>query len=225
MTEPPAAEPLDLPLDPEYAAISSSAVLGLIFSVLGVAAFVAEPLLVLPAAGFVLSLLGYGRVVRSEGAVTGRRLALAGIVLGGGLVLGAGGWHGYQAWSEMRVLDRLRERALALTDDLIAGRYDAVFARLPDDFRAQPGVSQEDFRRVMAPMFEGGGELEERALLALRPVPTERGTVVAPAEIRVKYATRALKVTVVYEFDGEDWRLLGVEATPTFGSLIGEPGA
>ncbi len=219
-TVPPTDTGLDRATDPEYAAVSPVAVFGLIISVLGISAFVAVPLLAAPVVGVILSAVARVRVRRSAGVLTGRWLATAGLVLGVAFTGTATGWHIYRHVSERLELEALAERTEEITDLLLEGRYGEVYALLPEDFRARPGVSERGFAAAMRQMFEGGGELVERKLLALRIAEGERGELLAPAEVQVRFERRILAVRFGFTRAGGEWTLLGVRAEPTFASRM-----
>jgi len=230
---------LDRATDPEYAAVSSAAAVGLVIAVLGVwplllisnnwveppssvpdlgvslAIFAAAPL-----AGLVIGLLAYRQIRRSHGVLTGRRLALAGVAVGAALSLLWSGWLVYKWKENDRILRELEAAAYRITDDLIRGRYDDVYQRLPEEFRRrQPGGSRL-FRARMAQLFEDAGAVTGRRLMSLRLVPTEQGAYVAPAEMRVDLERRILQITLTLGLETEGkWELVGFGGGPTFESM------
>ena len=240
MTQTPKETQLDRATDPEYAAVSSAAAVGLVIAVLGVwplllisndwveppssvpdlvvslAIFAATPLV-----GLVIGLLAYRQIRRSHGVLTGTRLALAGIAVGAALALVWSGWLVYKWKENDRILRKLETTVYRITDELIAGRYDDVYQRLPEERRKrQPGESRL-FRSRMKQLFEGAGAVTDRRLMSLRLVPTEQGAYVAPAEMRIDLERRILQFSLTLGLEpGGKWALVGFGGGPTFESMM-----
>jgi len=224
MTELPKDGDLDRATDPEYAAVSTMAVIGLVAGVLGLAAVLAAPLVALPLAGFILSVMARRKIRRSEGVLTGLGITTAGILLGAAVTLAASAYHGYTSYGQHRILSDLEGRAYAVTDDLLAGRYDKVYERMPEDFRRQQAAGAQEFRSRFLPLFEGAGDFVQRSLMNLQRVPTDKGEVVAPAEVRVDFQRRSLDLTVWFRQKPQgDWELVGVGGQETFESQVKFP--
>ncbi len=230
---------LDQALDPEYTAISPLAVLGLIISLFGLWAPAAmatgwleappDPTdliiklavaLAAPMAGLLTSSVALVKVRRSEGVLAGEGLAKAGILTGGTV----GGLSAvFLAVLYVGVQDRLgdlRDRAYAVTDELLADDYEAVFDRMPPQVQALVGGRPAVLRRYVSPAFEGAGPLQKRELLALRLYEDEeRGVMVAPTEVRIEMARRILRLRLRFEEmpDGT-WGLVGLRPEETFES-------
>lgn len=210
---------LDRATDPQYAAVSPRAVLGLLLSAAGASALLAWPLVAVPLAGAIVSLWAYIRIRRSEGVLTGKGLALAGAILGGALALLAGGYHGARHLQERWTLQDLHARAFDVTDLLAKGRYGDVYARLAEARRAE--VKPEVFASYCRGHFEGAGPLVKRDLMALRTLEDPQGETFAPAEMQVELERRILRVTVIFgHTSGGTWNLLGVQAEQTFESFM-----
>lgn len=210
---------LDRATDPQYAAVSPRAVLGLLLSAAGLSAPAAWPLVAVPLAGAVLSAWAYRRIRRSEGVLTGKGLALAGLILGLALAVLGGGYHGVRLLRERWTLADLRARALDVTDRLVAGRYDDVYALLPAERQAQ--VTPAAFAAYCRGHFEDAGPLVKRDLMALRIIEGPNGRPFAPAEVQVGLQRRILRVAVIFEqTPAGTWDLLGIQAEPTFESFM-----
>jgi hypothetical protein len=210
---------LDRATDPQYAAVSPRAVLGLLLSAAGVSAPAAWPLVAVPIAGAIVSAWAWRRIRRSEGVLTGKGLALAGLILGIALAVVGGGYHGARLLQERRTLQDLRGRALEVTDRLLEGRYGDVYARLPG--ARQADVTPAAFAAYCRARFEGAGGLLKRDLMALRIVEGPSGRPFAPAEVQVDLQRRILRVAVIFEqTPGGTWDLLGIQAEPTFESFM-----
>ena len=231
---------LDRATDPEYAAVSSAAAIGLVIAVLGV-----WPLLLIsndwveppssvpdlvvslvifaatPLVGLIIGLLAYRQIRRSHGVLTGTRLALAGVALGATLALVWSSWLVYKWRENDRILRKLETTAYRITDELIAGRYDDVYQKLPEERRKrQPGESRL-FRSRMEQLFGGAGAVTDRRLISLRLVPTEQGTYVAPAEMRIDLERRILQFSLTLGLEpGGKWALVGFGGGPTFESMM-----
>jgi hypothetical protein len=240
MTQTPKETQLDRATDPEYAAVSSAAAVGLVIAVLGVwplllisndwveppssvpdlvvslAIFAATPLV-----GLVIGLLAYRQIRRSHGVLMGTRLALAGVAVGTALALVWSGWLVYQWRQNDRILHELESTAYRITDELIAGRYEDVYDRLPAEFRKQQPGGSRLFRARMAQLFEGAGAVTERRLMSLRLVLTEQDAYIAPAEMRIDLERRILQITLPLGLSLEGkWELVGFGGGPTFESMI-----
>ncbi len=219
MAEPITNDQLDRATDPEYAAVCPLAVVALIVAALGGAAFLAPTLVAVPLAATVMGLAAVRKIQKSQGVLTGRKLALAAIVVGIVMVAAGGGWHLIEWLNEQRTLDDLKTQAAETIDDIVAGRHEAVFEKLPDD-SPQRKAGPEAFRNALSGLFEGGGNLVRRDLMSLQILPTERGVLVAPADMRVTLEARILQVTVWFRMDEDGgWRLVGVGGQETLESI------
>ena len=210
---------LDRALDPDYAAISTLAVLGLASSVLGMLSFVALSLTVLPAIGLALGLLALRKIRRSEGILTGRGIAMAASVLGALVLVGSSGYH-LQGWlSEHRVLEDLSNRSYEITDDILAGRYEKVYNMIPEEFRRRHGRGPEAFRAQVAPALTGAGSVLRRTLMSLEIVPTTDGAIVAPAKMRIELERRYVELQIAFmKSPAGTWDLVGAGAGETLES-------
>ena len=212
---------LDRAMDPDYAAISTQAVLGLVFSLLGALAILIPPLVVLPLLGLVLGLVALRKIRRSEGVLAGRGIAVAASILGGLALVGSTSYHLHAWLSGRRVLEDLSNRSIEITDDLTAGRYDKVYNMLPEEFRRQQGRGPEEFRASVAPALKDAGSVVRRFLLSLEFVPMEDGTVLAPARVRVELERRYVEVKLIFmESPRGTWDLVGVGAGETMDSAF-----
>lgn len=216
--EPVSEAELDRATDPEYAAVSTAAVVGVIFGVLGFSAFVAAPFVGLSVLGAVLGIAALRKIRRSRGVLVGRKLAIAAISLGAATAALGGGYHA-AVWLDARqTLQDLERRALDVTDALVAGRYDDVFAQLPEDFRRRE-KGPEEFRRRFVPLFEGAGKLVGHKLLSLQILATEKGETVAPADVRVELEQRVLELNLWFRLDDDGaWHLVGIGGQETLES-------
>jgi hypothetical protein len=210
---------LDRAMDPEYAAISTTAVLGLIFSALGVLAIIVPPMAALSALGLVLGFTALRKIRRSEGSLTGRGIALAAFAAGAIVLVGSTAYQ-LQTWlSQRRTLEGLSARSYEITDDVLAGRYEKVYNLIPEDFRRQQGAGPQDFRGSLAPALAGAGSVVRRTLMSLEIIRTDDGAIVAPARMFVELEQRYLELQIVFkESPGGGWDLIGVGAGETFES-------
>jgi hypothetical protein len=215
----PPDSPLDRAMDSEYAAISTLAVLGLVFAVLGALSLVALPLMVLPALGLVLGLLAIRKIRRSEGILTGRGIALAASVLGALALAGSAAWH-LQGWlSEQRAYEELSNLSYEITDDILAGRYEKVYNMIPEEFRRRQGRGPEDFRSHIAPLLADAGSVVRRTLMSLEIVTADDNAIVAPAKMRVELQRRYLEFQIVFKkSEAGAWELIGIGAGETMDS-------
>jgi len=217
---------LDRATDPEYAAVSVTAVSGLILSALGAVAVVlsAAFLVVVPLAGLVTSAIALHQVRRAKGVLTGRWLAIGGMVLGAALALVSGGrsllaWH-----QEKTTLQELRNGALEAVDALAAGDYEKLLARMPPEMRAHRENILAELHQRFDPLFADAGRLVDRKLLSVEIRQTESGEVVAPARVRADLERRILEVTTFWAkarrpAPGEPtWQMVGGFGEETFES-------
>ena len=234
---------LDRATDPEYAAVSPLAVIGLLVGIVGAGVYaalliwnfassdtiwvwqVAAPVGAIPIVGLVLSLLAHNRIRRSQGVLAGRGVAMAGIILGAAMTVIFWAVEVYGWRQERQVEAMLATRASQIVDDMAAERYDAVYAMIPEDFRNRQAAGAEEFRRQFLPLFEGGGDLARQDLLSLQVARTTEGEAVAAAEFRVDLRSRSLDIGVWFRRPpGGTWELAGVSGTETFESQIKHPG-
>jgi hypothetical protein len=219
MTEPPIDEAdLDRATDREYAAVSVPAVLGVVFAALGVVAFLAAPLVSVPILAAVLSAVALRRIRRSRGVLTGRRLALAGLALGLGLTLLAGGYHAWTWYGEYQTLETLKRRTHEVGDDLVARNYGTVFDRMPDG-SPQRERGLDAFRAHLTRLFAGAGDPVGRSLRSLQILRTDRGEAIAAAELRLDLTQRTLEFQLWFRPDEEGrWQFIGVGGRETLES-------
>ena len=213
---------LDRAIDPQYASISTMAVLGLLFSLAGLAGFFVIPLVALAAIGLVMSLAAARQIRRSAGVLTGRRLAMAGIAVGAVVAAGAASWHTYEWWTIRQVLTALEARSYEVVDDIIAGRYEKVYSEMPEEFRARQAVGPKEFGDRLGPVFKGAGKILGRTVLSLPPpIPMTEGGSLVRAQVRVELDRRLLDVAVIwYQPAGAArWDLVGVGGGETMESM------
>ena len=215
---------LDRATDAEYAAISTSAVLGLILSLAGAAAMLVVPLIALPVLGLILGIVAARKIRRSQGVIAGRPIAIAAIAIGAILTVAAAALH-TSAWlHEREVLTGLETRAYAVVDDCLAERYQKVYEMMPEEFRKRQAAGPNQFRARLAPLLRDAGAVVNRSLMALQIVQNSDGTVIAPAEMRVELERRYLDMTIWFkETPDGNWDLVGVAAQETFDSLTKFP--
>jgi hypothetical protein len=229
--------PLDRAADAEYAAVSTAAIVGLILAVAGVAAFWAPSLMTawpvtcaftaVPLVGAVLSAAALRRIRRSQGVLTGGRIAAAGIVVGAAGTLGAAAFHVLTYVDDQHTLTLLESRSMEVIDELAAGRYEQVYETVPPEFRsyaaASAAPSAEMFRSHLEPLFKGAGAPVSCTLLTLRIIPEDDHRI-APAEWHVELEHRALNVTVGFLLAPSGrWELVGVGGEETLASQLKSP--
>ena len=219
MAEPVSDDRFDRATDPEYAAVCPTAVVALIVGVLGGTAFLVAPLVAVPVVAIVLGLAARRKIRQSQGVLVGRKLALAGIVLGIATSALGGGYHLRIYLGEQWTLEDLKAQAFEIIDDILADRYEKVFKRLPDD-SLQRRMGLERFRKTVSGLFEGAGNLIRRDLMSLQKLPTEQGGLAAPADLRVTLEHRILEVSLWFRQDeGGQWQFVGVGGQETFESI------
>ncbi|MBM4019442.1 MAG: hypothetical protein FJ288_14160 [Planctomycetes bacterium] len=202
---------LDRATDPEYAAISTKAVMAAAFSVVGAAAFLAAPFIMMPVVGILLGLLALRQIRSSAGVLAGRGIAWAAVGAGAAVAIAAAAYHGHNWLAEHRMFSDLENRSYQVIDDIAAGRYADVYALMPEEFRRRQGAGPEQFRARLAPLMKDAGSIQRRALVTLQVTETEDGQVLAPAEMHVDLERRRLRFTIWFKqaADGK-WELVGV---------------
>jgi hypothetical protein len=218
----PADGELDRATDPEYAAISPLAVVGLVLSLLGVAAFFIVPLLVLPLLGLGMSLAAYRKIRRSEGVLTGRLLARVGAVLGLMLALAASAYH-IETWREQQsTLHVIEKLSYEILDSIAAGDYEKVYQMMPEDFRKAQAKGAEGFRESLLPFFKGAGQVTQKPiLLTLSPIVSKEGKLLHRATMRLGMEHRSLDFTLWFMQDQtRQWQPVGVACEETFESMM-----
>jgi len=217
MTDPPIRDSeLDLATDPQYAAVSVTAVLGVALAVLSVVAFYVWPLVAVPVVAAGISLVGWRRIRRSHGALTGRRLALGGLALGLGIAAASGGYHAWLWYDEHRSLRTLNQWAETLMDQVLAKKYKDVFEQMPPE-SPQRKADFALFRDRLQGLFADAGAVRDRRLRALQILKTEDGVTVAMAEIRLTLEQRELQFRLWFQ-PGPDgrWQFVGMGGRETF---------
>jgi hypothetical protein len=219
---------LDRATDVEYAAISGVAVVGLVLGLVGAIAVLAAPLLAVPAVGALISLAALRKIRRSEGVLTGRRVALAGIAVGILMTAGVGLYHFQNWYNQRQMLGMVKEQAYDVIDELLAGQYTTVLARMPEDFRnRQAAGGPEELKANVAPLLKDGGTMVNRQLLSLMPVRSKQGDLMAPAQMRVDLERRILNFKLWFKRTAANsWELVGIDGAETIESQIkyGTPG-
>jgi hypothetical protein len=227
MARVPADNLLDRATDPEYAAVSIAAVVGLLFSVAGVTTLLLRAvfLLVVPAAGLVTSAVALRGIARSRGVLTGSGLAGAGILLGAALLLVAGAQH-LLAWhQETRVLGRLQADTLDVVQEIESGDYEGILRRMPVELHDMGPKVLASLRARFGPLLAGAGKVTERRLLSLRPQTLENGDLVAQARLLIACERRIVEITVTWwrarDADPADpaWLLYNLGGEETFESV------
>ena len=226
--EPPPAPPadgeLDRAIDPEYAAVSTRAVLGLLASLAGITGFLAMPLTLLAVLGFFLGLLGLRQIRRSEGVVVGRGIAMAAALLGAAVTLSITSYHGYYWLRDRAIYAEVTVQANAVTDEILAGHYEKVFMMMPEYFRRQQASGPEEFRKTIAPLFENAGKVVSRRLLSLHVVSTADAGLAVPAEVHIEFERRFVVLTIVFAKNPEgQWVVVGVGGAETYESMAKFP--
>jgi len=209
---------LDRATDREYAAVSVLAVVAVMLAALGVSALLAPPLVAVPVLAAVLGLAALRRIRRSRGVLTGRRLAMTALAVGAGLVLAAGGYHGWQWYGKYRTLTSLQAQTHTVMDRIAAREWTEAFEQIsPESPQRKAGI--DPFRQRLTGLFAGAGEPVGRKLRALQILRTEREEAVAMAEVRLRLQKRTLDFNLWYQPDGAGgWRFVGMGGRETFES-------
>ena len=233
MAQAPTESELDRATDAEYAGVSVLAVVGLVFSAFGGIAVlvpVAGFLVVLPATGLVLSLIALLRIRRSKGTLTGRWVAVAGVVVGGLFALLSGGQQ-VLAWREVAGENRtLTDATYEVVDALIAGDYAKVLERIPADQRHPGGATVELLRDRFARLLDGAGKVKERKIQRIEPKTLDTGGRAAVARVRVALEHRSVVISIVWSHAPSPgagpatWQVVGAFGEETLESAT-QPGS
>jgi len=217
----PSDSELDRATDPEYAAISTMAVIATVLAVAGVSAFLAVPLIAVPLVALVLGAAALRKIRRSGGTLTGAWLAIGAIVLGGAVFVVTGGRTAVEWRSQGQVNTELRTRSLAAIDTMIAGDYGKIWAETPEDYRKRWPSGAEGIRSEFSPLFDGAGKLVSRTLKSLMVKHDDKGRPVAQAEVYAEFEHRYLNFDVWFRLtpDGA-WQFFGVGGSETLESQM-----
>jgi hypothetical protein len=200
----------------EYVAINAPAVFALILGLASVLAIVDNILLVVPIAGIVCAIVAMKQISNSNGTQTGRGLAIIGLLLS----LGFGGYVVVNQLTEASRTRADREQIAKLVEafgrDLIAGNYQAAYAKFSPRFASR--VPLEQFERTMATRreFPVYGKLDGVTAASIFDFQSDPASGVRLGAVRVnfKYANLdqpAQEDAVFRKVDGE-WR---IENLPT----------
>jgi hypothetical protein len=222
----PSDAELDRATDPEYAAISTMAIIALIVGGAGVFAliFQAGPLVIIPVVALVLGVAALLKIRRSDGVLTGAKLAIIAIVLGGGLAIVSGGRLAVTWWTERQINADLKQRAMEIVDAMIAGEYGKVWNETPAGYRSQFGPGIKGLQDRFAPQFQGAGNMVSRELKSLTWRQSNEGAYIVRSEVYVEFERRYLDVEVWFRLmpDGK-WHFDGVGASVTLESQVRFP--
>jgi hypothetical protein len=172
----------------DYVAVSVTAVVAVLFGLASLLAVVSWVMLVIPIVGVVLSLIAIRQVNQSNGTLTGRGLAIFGLVLSGVITLGI---FTYQTVQQIR----RREDSKAIA--ALCEKYgQAIAAR---DYAAGYGLFDQQFKdRISPPQFSAQLELLQRSTV-MPPIdaiewnglaqfnPGDNGVETAEAVMKVQY--------------------------------------
>ena len=212
---------VDRATDPEYAAVSPLAIMGLVFALTGIAAFFVAPLVAVPLLGFAVSLAAWRRIRRSEGVVTGQSLAQVGIALGAALALASAAYHLETFREQRQSLHLVEAKANEAVQAIIDKDYQKVYLSMPEDFRARQAGTEKDFAAALEAWFKDAGAFKEQNLLALTQVPTKEKRLIQKAQVRVDLQKRSLEFLLWYLQDQTgEWRLVGVACGESFDSQV-----
>jgi len=212
---------LDRATDPQYAAISTMAVIAVLLGLAGIVALLARPLIAVPILALVLGLAALRKIRRSDGVLAGARLAIASIVLGAAFALAAGGTAAMDWWSARHADEELHARAFAVIDAMLAGDYGKIWADTPADYRPRWPSGAKGIRDEFAPLFDGAGQLVSRTLKSLLMIPGGRDRPIARAEVYVEFERRYLNFEVWFRPapDGK-WQFVGLGGSETLESQM-----
>ena len=211
---------LDRATDPEYAAVSPLAIMGLAFSILGLTAFFKPPLVAVPLLGLVVSLTAWPDPPvrgRRDGPVAGP----GGHRPGRGPALASAAYHLETFHEQRQTLHLVEAKASEAIQAIINKDYQKVYLSMPEDFRARQAGTEKDFADRLEAWFKDAGAFKEQNLLALTPVMTKEKRVIQKAEVRVDLQKRSLEFLLWYLQDETgEWRLVGVACGETFDSQV-----
>jgi hypothetical protein len=137
----------------DYAAISPLAVSSMVIGLLGALALLNDFLLPVPAAAMVCGIIALRQIRRSNGTQTGKALAWAGVVLGGGIFFSLVGYYVYQ---EMRNRPDRQAIVQVIRDfDAACAKqdYKAAYQFFSQPFRER--VSEDQFVKTLSGSREG----------------------------------------------------------------------
>jgi hypothetical protein len=216
---------LDRATDPEYAAISLMAIMGLVLSMAGLAAFFVPPMIMIPLLGFLVSLAAWRRIRRSQGVLAGQSLARAGMVLGAAMTLTSAALHLELYREERQVYNLVADEARDAVQAIRERNFGKVYTSMPDDFRARQATSVQAFGEGFDAWLKDAGDFKEQNLLSLTPVMTKEKILIQKVIIRTDFQKRSLEFQLWYMPDTtRRWKLIGVACGETFDSQVKNQG-
>jgi hypothetical protein len=216
---------LDRAIDPEYAAVSPMAIVGLALACAGIGAFFVPPLAALPLLGFVVSLAAWRHIRRSQGVLAGRSLAQVGMVLGAALTVTSVAFH-FEVYREQRqVYDLVGEKANDAVRSVLGRNYEKVYTSMPEEFRKRQAPTVQAFGGAFDTLMKDAGALKTQTLTALTPVMTKEKILIQKVLVRVDFEKRSFEFQLWYMPDAtRQWGLIGVGCAETFDSQVKNQG-
>lgn len=159
---------LDRAVEPEYAAISGTAIIALLLAPLGLLSLyeiyfqmfnIPVPiLLILPLVSLAVALAAIKSIRQSEGTRVGIRIASIAAVLSGLIFIGSGGYHVHHIMQESDLKNRLKAAALMDSQAIFTGRYNTIYSKM---LLFSPEMSKEmplqEWTSQMNDFLYGGG--------------------------------------------------------------------
>jgi hypothetical protein len=146
----------------DYVAVSAAAIVALLLGLASLLSFISDTLLLIPLAGLIVALVALRNIRKSSGTLTGRGMAIAGLVLSVAIGLLTGGMLIESIVHEREASHQIDSVCMEFGRDMKSHDYDAMYALLSDRFKAR--VTQEAFVTKMK------GIQETQALEAARSV-------------------------------------------------------
>lgn len=186
------------------------AIVGFVLGIAGSAAFFSIYFLVVPLAGLAISLMAMRGLRQSQGVMTGRRLAFAGILICAAVTVTSGTLYSYQVFSRLQEKQALTRQAYEIIDEILAGKYQAETERMPESFREQAFALQ--YVREKYALKVAGAPLG-RSVGLVQVLGSEDGERRALVDAYVDMPQGRLKICLYFQEEGLGrWQLQSLSA-------------
>lgn len=235
---------LDRVVEPEYAAISGTAIIALLLAPLGLLSLHAiyfqmfdipvPILLILPLVSLAVALAAIRSIRQSEGTRVGIRIASVAAILSGLIFIGSGGYHVHRITQQIERQDRLKAEAEADMQAIFTGRYSTIYNKM---LLFNPGMSKElplqEWTSRMNDLLYGGGTYYGSRIQAMRMFtvqkdeddPNSPEQLVGVVVRRLVFRSAAADLVLNYIYTDGQWQLARayIQAAAEFGRQGDKP--
>ncbi len=223
---------MDRMVEPEYAAISGTAIVALILTPFGLLSFMTiyfmvfgvlvPVLMIVPLVSLLVALTAVSNIRKSEGTRVGIKLAVAAAMLSGLIIIGSGVYHVHRLNEQVELQDSLLRAAHSDMQLIFTGQYQPIYARmvLNNPAVGETWSFEEWAEQLNVFLYHSGGNYYGSRIEAvrLRPgtpnlddpqaTPEVEGIVVR----RLVFREGSTDLQLHYARHDGQWRLLGLHA-------------